>query len=182
MNNKKEFTELLVNTKREGIENLLTYMEKEGFFTSPCSTRYHLACEGGLCEHSLNVYHIMKSVNDALKTNIFDESIVICALLHDLGKMGDYGKRNYLPNVLKSGKVSEAEPYQVNKNLSSIPHEVRSISIARRFIRLTEAEEDAIIKHNGLYGNFKNEIQGKETALYLMLHFADMWASRIIEK
>jgi hypothetical protein len=28
---------------------------------------------------------------------------------------------------------------------------------------------------------FKYEIPGKETILYMLIHFADMWASRVIE-
>lgn len=82
-------------------------------------------------------------------------AIIICALLHDLGKMGDYGKPNYVPNMIKSRKKdengeyplvqSEAKPYEINKELLYIPHEVRSIAIAERFIKLTEEEEQAIL-------------------------------------
>jgi hypothetical protein len=53
--------------------------------------------------------------------------------------------------------------------------------IAERYISLTEEEEQAILYHNGLYGVFKYEISGKETPLYMLLHFSDMWASRVIE-
>ena len=43
-----------------GADALLNYLEnKSDFFTAPASARYHLACEGGLCEHSLNVYHCL---------------------------------------------------------------------------------------------------------------------------
>jgi hypothetical protein len=54
--------------------------------------------------------------------------------------------------------------------------------IAERYIRLSEEEERAILWHNGLYGQFRNDITGKETELYMIIHFADMWASRITEK
>jgi hypothetical protein len=53
--------------------------------------------------------------------------------------------------------------------------------IAERFIVLSEQEEQAILWHNGLYGAFKYDIQGKETEMYMILHFADMWASRVTE-
>ena len=59
---------------------------------------------------------------------------------------------------------------------------MRSVAIASMFIDLTEEEQFAILYHNGLYGDFKYEIQGNETPLYLILHFADMWAARIIEE
>ena len=47
---------------------------------------------------------------------------------------------------------------------------------------LTEDETWAILHHNGMYGDLKYTLQGKETPLYLIIHFADMWASRVIER
>ena len=47
---------------------------------------------------------------------------------------------------------------------------------------LNKEEQKAILWHNGLYGLFKYEISGKESELYMIIHWADMWASRIIEK
>ena len=57
---KEEFIELLRSTKREGIENLLNFLEKSDFYTAPASTRFHGNYEGGLVEHSLKVYEILK--------------------------------------------------------------------------------------------------------------------------
>ena len=48
------------NIHREGAEKLLDYMLKSDFFTAPASTRFHGSYEGGLLEHSLNVYHCLK--------------------------------------------------------------------------------------------------------------------------
>lgn len=44
------------NIKREGADKLLAFLERSDFFTAPASARFHLACEGGLALHSLNVY------------------------------------------------------------------------------------------------------------------------------
>lgn len=38
---KEEFIELLRSTKREGIEDLINFIEKTDFFTAPASTRFH---------------------------------------------------------------------------------------------------------------------------------------------
>ena len=155
-----------------------------------------MAKEGGLAEHSLNVFSLMHSVrNEGSLGNNFEmptNSIVICGLLHDLGKCGDYGKPGYVPNMLKGRATkanptpelyqSDKKPFKVNGELFPIDHEVRSVKIASKFIGLTEEEELAILWHNGLYGNFRYQIQGKETPLYMLLHFADMWTSRVIEK
>ena len=183
--------DLLLSTHREGMMELVDYMEEYGFFRAPCSTGHHLSHEGGLAEHSLNVYEAMVAFDEMVGAPLKYESIIICALLHDLGKMGQYDKPNYVPNMLK-GRATKAnpnpEPYQstskpyvTNPELLYIDHEVRSVAIASRFIELTEEEQQAILWHNGLYGNYKYQIQGKETPLYLILHFADMWASRVVE-
>ncbi len=194
---KQKCIDLLMKTGREGMSELIAWMEENGFFESPCSGGYHLAKEGGLLEHSMNVYKTMMDMSIAIEgsEDLVTKhwgSIAICALLHDLGKCGDHGKPGYVPNMVKDGrptkaepeqkyKQSESKPFEVNKDLYPIDHEIRSVKIASRYIDLTEDEELAILWHNGLYGNFKYQIQGKETPLYMLLHFADMWASRVIE-
>lgn len=190
---KEKITELLLSTNREGMDKLVEHMENGGFFTAPCSTRYHLSKEGGLAEHSLNVYENALRISNGLgrPEEIFKDSLIIISLLHDLGKMGQFGKENYVPNMLKGRatkanpdpepKQSEAQPYKSNPDLRYVDHEVRSVAIASRFIELTEEEQLAILWHNGLYGPFKYEIQGNETPLYMLLHFADLWAARVTE-
>lgn len=180
---KERFIEALRTTEREGIDGLISAMEEGGFFEAPCSGKvaYHLAEPKGLLKHSLNVYDYSIKLNEAFGKPVDDNSITISALLHDLGKMGDYGKRYYVENILKTGQ-SKAEPYKHNSELFYIPHECKSVKIASQYIRLTEDEELAIIYHNGLYGRFAPDIKGKETWLYMILHTADMVCSRFIEE
>lgn len=182
-----EFRDTLLKTKREGMTELLDYMAECGFLTAPCSGSFHLAKEGGLLEHSLNVLHAAEKISVALigsknLTKEMKDSIAICALLHDLGKMGQFEKPNYIPNILKSGEQSSSKPYTTNPDLLPVDHEIRSIAIASMFIDLTEEEHFAILYHNGMYGNLKYALQGHETQLYMIIHWADMWASRVIEK
>lgn len=183
---KSKIIELLMSTEREGITDLIKHMEDNGFFEAPCSSQYHLCEVGGLAAHSLNVYDTMFDMICNVATFRYieesNESITIVSLLHDLGKMGQYGKKNYTPNILKSGEISKTKPFETNKDLLPVPHEIRSIHIASQFINLTEEEAFAILHHNGLYGDLKYQLQGKETPLQMLLHFADMWASRVIEK
>lgn len=189
---KEEIVKLLESTERMGINNLIGYMELNGFFEAPSSGAYHLCEEGGLAKHSMNVYEAARKVKDAIGADVSDQSIIICALLHDLGKMGDHGKQNYVPNMVRSktknketGEYdmvqSSSKPYETNKDLLYIEHEIRSIAIAERFIDLTEEEEFAILYHNGMYGQLKYNYSGKETPLSMIIHFADMWASRVVE-
>lgn len=182
----EEIDKLLLDTKREGIEDLVSYLNDIGFYDAPASTRFHGAETGALAKHSLNVMNCARTLAIAWMGKKWyqehQDSITICALLHDLGKAGQFGKPLYIENVLKSGKPSDAQPFKTNEDLKTLPHEIVSVVEATKFIDLTEDEQRAIAWHNGLYGIFKYDIQGKEDELYMIIHFADMWASRIIER
>lgn len=180
----------------EGIRKLLDHMDEIGFYEAPCSGGNHLAKLGGLAEHSLNVaqyaMRLTKVWYEEPYYSAWAGSVVICGLLHDIGKCGQFKKPGYVPNMVKDGRPTKAEPeqkykqssdkpYKVNPELLNVPHEIRSLSIIQQFIELTEEEYHAILYHNGLYGPLYREINGKETALYMVLHFADLWCSRIVE-
>lgn len=182
----KEYIEQhLRMTEREGIEDLISYMNECGFYTAPASTKFHGASEGMLAKHSINVMMAALTLAHTwLTKEEFDtmkDSIIICGLLHDLGKAGQFGKPFYVDNILKKGR-SEAQPYKTNDDLMSIDHEVASVVEIQKYIELTEDEQRTILWHNGLYGNFKYQIPGKESRLYMIIHFADMWASRVMER
>ena len=100
MSCKEEFIEIFKEKiTRPGADALLNYLEnKSDFFTAPASARYHLACEGGLCEHSLNVYHCLvdylqrERVQELYGLEYSEESVAVVALLHDVCKVGCYKK------------------------------------------------------------------------------------------
>lgn len=174
-----------------GFDGLIGELETGGFFTAPCSTQYHLCKEGGLLEHSLNVEKIAKGLAIHLNYEPIG-SVSVAALLHDVGKMGQFNKANYVPNYVKDGKptkaepiqkfkISESKPFETNKELLYVPHEVRSIQIVSKYLDLTEEENFAILMHNALYGDLKYAYNGKETSLSMIVHFADLWCSRIVE-
>lgn len=179
------YRDSLLKTGREGMEQLLSYLADIGFLKAPASTRFHGAYEGALIEHSVNVLECAEKLGVAwlggAEYNKIKDSVVICALLHDVGKCGQFGKPLYVPNILKTGQ-SEKQPYKTNDELMTLQHEIVSCIEVTKFIDLTEEEQRAIAWHNGLYGTFKYDIQGKETPLYMIIHFADMWASRVVEK
>ena len=94
---KQEFLTLCrENIKRDGLEDLLGWLQKSDFFTAPASTRYHGAYEGGLCEHSLDVYHMAKKAIAGYELELTEESVVVATLFHDLCKVNLYklDKRN----------------------------------------------------------------------------------------
>lgn len=181
---KETIEDFLRSTGRPGIDDLLLYMEQAGFYEAPASTKYHGAAPGMLAKHSVNVCSAALQLADmwlGAEYEDYKNSIIICALLHDLGKCGQFYKPLYVENILKTGQ-SKAQPYKTNSDLMTLEHEIVSVIDIQRFIELTEDEQRAIAWHNGLYGIFKYDIQGKETPLYMIIHFADLWASRVMEK
>ena len=101
---KEEFIELLKQTNREGMENLIEFLKnKTDFFEAPASTRFHGSFKGGLLEHSMKVYEILKQkAGDS-------ESVRIIALLHDICKTNFY-KVDYR-NAKNEQGVWEKVPY-----------------------------------------------------------------------
>jgi 23S rRNA maturation-related 3'-5' exoribonuclease YhaM len=186
----------LKKTGRVGVDDLIDFMDEIGFFVAPASGGNHSSGEGGLAEHSVNVLHMMEKFGVAAyggeKFNEIKDSVVIASILHDLGKCGDYGKQMYVPNMVQDGrptktdpvqkyKLSDKKPFKRNTELLPIDHATRSIKLATLFIDLTEEEEFAIRYHDGLYETSNYGVKGHETPLYMLLHWADMWSSRVLE-
>lgn len=185
LDNKQYVRDSLLSTKRAGMEDLIDYMTECGFFEAPCSSQFHLATKFGLVHHTRNVMETAEKIGVTLlggaEYNKIHESVIIAAGLHDLGKMGQFEKQLYTPKLLKDGSVGKV-PYEQNKDLLPVDHEIRSVAIASMFIDLTEEEQFAILYHNGLYGTVgRYSLQGKETQLYLIVHTADLWCSRFLE-
>lgn len=184
MENKLHEEFLKLFNKIEDIDtiDLLDYLRMTDYFTAPSSSRFHNAKEGGNVEHSINVTKFALDLNKKMELGLSEKSIVIVGLFHDLGKCEYYNEPSYIKNILKSGKQSEAKPYTSNPERKGIPHEVISIQIISEFISLEKDELFAILHHNGMYGDLKYQLQGNETKLQTLIHFADMWASRFLEE
>lgn len=181
MTNQEKIIEILMSTKREGIEDFIADMVDRNFFDSPCSGGNHMCERGGLAEHSLNVYKAAVKMAASLDY-VDDGSIAIVTLLHDYGKIGDYGKAYYVDNVLKSGKTSTVKPFKRNTEILEKNHAIKSVVMIERWIDLTEEEEFAILHHDGLYERANIEAMQKPTPLLLILHYADLWCSQVVEK
>lgn len=190
MNYAERFIELYrANIKRKGSEELLEYLKKSDFFTAPASTRFHLACEGGLVEHSVNVYLRLKSLLDLeygeKRPEIYsDETVAICGLLHDVCKIGVYVVS--YRNVKENGVWKEVPFYTTDEQLP-YGHGEKSVYIINGFLRLTREEALAINWH---MGSFDDRVRGgshsiaKAYADYpiaVLTHLADLSATYLDE-
>lgn len=176
-----------VVNRREEFLSLMNFVEKEtAYLTAPASTKYHLCREGGLLEHSVNVAETLLKLKETLAPEISDESCVIVALLHDLGKAGVPNKPQYI-KVEPSDKQKQLgmtpfPPYKFNSDLIYLSVPVRSLYLIGGRIHLTEEEVQAIIYHDGQYVEDNRSVAMHEEKLTLLLQHADIWSSRIIEK
>lgn len=177
----------IVKERKEQFDELIAFMENEtAWLTSPASTKYHLCEEGGLLKHSINVAETMLKIKNAIAPDISDESCVIVALLHDLGKVGMPGRPQYLINEpsekqMKYGYKPDY-PYRFNKELTYLSVPVRSIYLAMKYIDLTEEEVQAIVYHDGQYVEDNRSCATHEEPLTLLLQYADSWSGFVIEK
>jgi hypothetical protein len=81
---------LLRSVKRPGVDALVDYITNSNFFTVNCYG-HHFVGEGGVAQHSLEVYRFMHQLNGG---RFSEESVILCALTHDLGKC-DRAKRDF---------------------------------------------------------------------------------------
>lgn len=146
---KEQFIELLRSTKREGIENLIVFLEKTDFFEAPASTRFHGAYRGGLLEHSMKVYEIFKEKvkNANIEINSPEDTIIITALLHDICKANFY-KVDYR-NAKNELGVWEKVPYYTIEDQIPYGHGEKSVMMISEYIKLTPEEKYTIRWHMG---------------------------------
>lgn len=166
---------------------LINFMENEtDYLSSPASTRFHLCRKQGLLEHSVNVAETMLKFREAVAPNIDEESCIITALIHDLGKAGMPGKPQYLENEptpkQKQYGFPATIPYRINDELVYLSVPVRSLYLALPHITLSESEVQAVMYHDGQYVDDNKSVATKETPLLLLLQYADTWSTFVIEK
>ena len=146
---KEEFLKLLRTVNREGIESLIQFLEKSDFFIAPASTRFHGDHEGGLAEHSMKVYEILKHkvANNIKGIEVPEESIIIIGLLHDICKTNFY-KVDYR-NAKNALGVWEKVPYYTIDDTIPYGHGEKSVMMITEYIKLTPEEKYAIRWHMG---------------------------------
>ena len=183
--NKKEIISILETVKRPGIDKLIEWLCKHDYFTAPASTMYHSNYEGGLAQHSLNVYRVLKDKVKAYGFDVSDESIAICGLLHDLCKVNFYKISTKNKKNETTGKWEQVPFYKVDDQVP-LGHGEKSIIILNSFIKLTIDEMYAIRAHMGGYEPKENwnTVSGcwNKCKWAVLLHSADLEASYIYEE
>ena len=156
--------------KRDGAKELLEWICESDFMSAPASTRFHGSHEGGLVEHSVNVFN---------RLGKYDETGAIVALLHDICKANFYTV-SYRNQKNEHG-VWEKVPYYTVDDKFPIGHGDKSVIIIQRFMKLTDEEIFAIRFHMGDYTDANTGKVFGMFPLALFLHQADEQATYLDE-
>ena len=188
---KQQFCEIFYdNIERDGAEDLLNFLERSDFFEAPASTKNHSAYKGGLCQHSINVYHrfvklLQMEYGEDYTEVISNESVAIIALLHDLCKVNFYAMDT--KNVKRDGQWVQEPYYRIEDSLP-YGHGEKSVYMISGFMRLTREEAMAINWHMGGFDPRIREGSVRLTDVYyrypiaFIFHIADNMATYLDEK
>lgn len=184
MDNVVEFKQRLANTHRDGVGELIDWLDTTDFFHAPASTRFHEAREGGLLEHSLRVHDWLQALvafytesplANGRTADLTPESVAIVALCHDFCKIGLYK----IEMRWRKDKFNRWEQYPMYKSDEDFPfggHGSKSVYLVQHFIKLSPAEAAAINCH---MGPWDQSPYGKPGAVFevnplaWLLHVAD---------
>lgn len=166
--NRERFLQLLRDTNREGIENVIKFLEENDFFEMPSSINRHHNWEGGLTQHCLGVLDRLNETGPELER----DNRIITSLLHDVCKAG------------KIYKDSDGQWKEKDEEELDIPgHGERSVKLLENLgLQLTPPEKQAIKWHMGgwkIGDKAKEEIRDfystKRMDLWRLLHNADRY-------
>ena len=189
MTTKEKILELLDATDRQGIDEVMDWMKGSQFFSAPASTNFHGNYEGGLADHSYNVYTAAMRLrstalrlNPALEEQLPEDSVTLATLLHDICKVNVYKESKR--NVKDESGVWRQVPYYEFKDELPYGHGEKSVYIISGFMRLSREEAFAIRYHMG----FSNEDDPRNVGaafelfpLALALSIADTEATYFME-
>jgi len=172
---------------------MLHHMQ-ETYMMAPASgkTWYHNAFPGGYVDHvNRVVQYAVEQHRLYIKmggtVDYSEEQLVFSALFHDLGKIGDGDKPNYIPQTDKWRQDKLSEMYTFNPDLDFMLIPDRSLYILQKFgIKVDQKEFLGIRCHDGVFDKANEayffshvESSRQKTALISVLHTADFLASKV---
>ena len=182
MSNKDIFISLVKSIKRDGIEDLLAWLESSTFFSDPASASYHSNYPGGLVDHSLKTYKILNALCKINRLEVDEDTIKIVSLFHDFVKIGSYdiGLKN-VKNERTNNKWQSVMFYQNKDNGQVLAHGLTSAMIVSKYIKLTEEEFSAITYHMGTFSITQSEEKAYKLQTPPLWKFPDARFQRLHE-
>ena len=182
-----------IGDRKESIKSMIKHME-DTYVMAPASgkTWYHNAFPGGYVDHVNRVveYAVKQSRLYEEMGGTIDytiEELVFAALFHDLGKLGDGDKPNYIPQTDKWRQDKLSEMYTNNSELDFMLIPDRSLYILQKYgIKVSQREFLGIRLHDGVFDEANKayffsyqESSRQKTSIVSVLHTADFLASKV---
>lgn len=191
---KEQFIELLRSTGREGIDRVIQKLDSMGFFSTPASSNNHLNVEGGLLQHSMNVYKMAKLIREQLllvqpELQVKEESVIIASLLHDVCKADVY-KLGKKWRKDEQGRWEQYDAYELDYSNFPMGHGEKSVMMLLMCgLRLEQDELLAIRWHMGAWNlafqNFEDKnclsAAANKYPLVTIIQTADNLSSHVLE-
>ena len=199
--NKNAFITLATKyIKREGLDKLLAWLDRSGFYVCPASTQYNLPVEGGLCQHALNVADALvyrffdKHIEDlteedeakVFENDITIESIILVALFSSINKVGCYVKD--FKNVKVNGKWEQQEYWKWDEKFIYAGRGSKSVFIIQQYMKLwiEEAQSIAFVLagEDNIFSGVVDTTYRKiyeDSRLALYLHLAEMESTYLLD-
>lgn len=176
-----KLVDIFSEPRKTKVKDMMEGKVGEIYFTAPASSReeFHSCYPGGLLVHSLNVVENLYSLSKALCPGVFsDEKLSFTGLFHDLGKVGDGTNEYYVPNP-SDWHRNKGMLYEVNKDCTYMPTSERGLYVLQTHGIQMDADEYLAIRLNdGQYDDTNKSYKMKEPELALLVHWADMWATK----
>ena len=171
----------IVKRKTE-FDHFIDFLEnRTSWLTSPAEIKGPLACEKGLLIRSVAVAKQLLRIKDTIMPQLDEESAIIIALFHEVGKVGIEGKPLFIQEEssslgttsalglsfssrLSSSSSNSGPTWSINNKLVHMNVGVRSLFLVSQYMLLSDDEAQAIS-----YGSDVELLDGKLSP-YTLLH------------
>jgi len=174
------------------IKSLLDHFD-DRITDAPASGRpnYHNCFRGGWLDHTVRVIETSLNIKEqfiemGVKVLVPESDIVLAAMFHDLGKLGDLNDSYYLTQTDEWRRNKLNEYYTFNDKLENMSITDRSLWLLQHFnINISEEVWKAIKLSDGMFDKGNEDLFRRSTdsknILHYIVHFAD-WMSTVAEK
>ncbi len=179
-------------SQKENILKLYKHFE-ERMIDAPASSRphHHNCFVGGYLDHTVRVVDTALNMKEQFITlevdvTASDSDIVLAAMFHDLGKVGDLDNPYYITQTDEWRRNKLKEWYTFNNKLEPMSVTDRALWLLQHFeVKVSPEVWKAIKLSDGMFddGNTKlfRSPDVNRNVLHYIVHFAD-WLSTIAEK
>ncbi|MCH4153680.1 MAG: hypothetical protein LKG26_06050 [Saccharofermentans sp.] len=183
----------VVKRKTE-FDHFIDFLEnRTSWLTAPAEVKGSLACEKGLLIRSVSVAKQLLRIKDTIMPQLDEESAIIIALFHEVGKVGIEGKPLFIQEETNplgstgsalalsfssrlSTSSSSAPTYTINNKLVHMSVGVRSLFLVSQYMLLSDDEAQAIS-----YASDTELLEGNQSPYTLLLSTALQMQKSIYE-